>query len=374
MTETLVATGYEPVGPVETPSGFSVEEVIVAGDRGPCGGVNMAVETAFEVLGIVAGREPVYTTHPIVHNKSIMEVLTDLGLIVESDINKIPVGSIRVMSAHTEDVEQTAISEERGMLNIDTGCLLVYKVQRAGLRAVKEGKHVIYVGTKKHPEPEGVLSVLPEGSYTFVDIDGDDQTLPHHGKVDFVSLNQTTLSTVGVVEKIKSLRELNPSLQIPDPEGICYATDNRQNAVRRRLEDQENPIHALLVVGSQTSHNSKELRNVGKNEAKIPSFLVDGPEDIDPLWFSPSIKRLMITSGASVLDEYLWRTVKYFTDRGTIVKFIPSTEKKPRINPETEEPVINSETGEVEYEERFFVGPDLTPLWERMAEKYGATA
>ena len=364
---------------------FHVEEIIIAGDRGPCGGVNMAVEVTFEVLGLVAGREDVYANNDPVHNDLLTAEFERQGLIIRPDIKSIPDGSILIASAHGWSPKDKEIAKRKNLLVIDVTCQLVEKVGRAAQRAVAEGKHVLYVGSDDHPEPRGILGRLPEGSYTFINIKDDapkirsplvifdeDDMREGESKVlkanveEFAVLNQTTLSTVGVVKKIEELREVNPYADIPDPMGICYATGNRQEAVRERLFDsQSEPIDALFVTGSKSSHNSTELKDVGEIERKIPSYLINSPEEIDPSWFNPDIKRVMITSGASVLDPYLLRVIKYFTDRGARPTFIQSREKKPKIDPQTREPIINPDTGEQVYEELFFVGPDLDLLWKR---------
>lgn len=330
---------------------YSVEEIVIAGDKGPCGGVNMAIETTFEVLGIVAGRENVYTNNQPVHNTLIMTEFGD-KLVIEKDVESIPDGSILVASAHGWSDQDKKRAGEKSLLVVDETCQFVSKVKRAAARAVAQGKHVLYLGASNHPEPIGILGGLPEDSYTFIDIETPNPFLlktmalkRERGELEIVTLNQTTLSTKGVIEIVGELRELNPDLEIPDPTGLCYATDNRQKSVRDRiLGPQEEPVDMLLVIGSQNSHNSGEIKNVGLLEAGIPSYLIDSPEEIDPRWFKENIRRIMISSGASVLSEYLQRIVEYFRFRGTKITELEGTER-----------------------DLTFVAPDLQAVWQRYA-------
>lgn len=336
--------------PTEQETGFPVKIVEVAGDKGPCGGVNMAIETTFKVLEIVDRREPVYANNHPVHNELISAEFAKQGLIIQPDINHIPDGSILIASAHGWPPTDKAIAESKKLLVIDTTCQLVTKVGRAADRAVSEGKHVLYVGAANHPEPRGILGRLPNGSFTFIDVDGGNPTLPPHIARDFVTLSQTTLSTKGIQEKVDELREANPGLVISSPSGICYATDNRQKAVRDRLFQQdETPINALIVVGSRKSHNSNELRNVGKFERGIPSYLIDKPEDIDMLWFNNGVERILVTSGASVLDRYLQDVLRFFTDRGSSLRLLPRTEKDLTfVGPDLDQPLQRYQTEQIQ--------------------------
>lgn len=365
---------------IELGSNYQVKKVIVAGDRGPCGGVNMAIDTTFEVLGIVAGREPVYANNPPVHNDLITVEFAKQGLVIEPDLQKIPDGSILIASAHGWPSQDKNLAIKKRLLVVDATCQLVAKVERAAQKAVASGKHVIYVGIENHPEPRGILGSLPKGSFTFIDIrkiapklSGEiaiyGENGPEQIRIDLAELtilNQTTLSILGVQAKIQELREENPQFSIPDPEGICYATKNRQDQVRERLFSiTEIPMDALIVVGSRISHNSKELKEIGEKEARIPSYLVDTPEQIPFHEFTPEIRRVLVTSGASVLDPYLKEVVDVLISKGARLSFLPSREKKMLIDEVSGRSLINPETGEVLYDERFFTGPDLNPLRRR---------
>lgn len=379
MTSETIAT-FDKMPDIEPGPNFQVKEIIVAGDRGPCGGVNMAIETTFEVLGIVAGREPVYANNPPVHNDLISAEFKRLGLIIQPYIDQIPDNSVLVASAHGWSPQDKDLAARKKLLVIDATCQLVTRVERAARKAIEEGKHVIYVGSSNHPEPRGLLGALPSGGYTFINIEQQVPKLPpqvtvfgEDGQISievnlakFAVLNQTTLSTIGVMGKIRELREENPDVEIPDPEGICYATKNRQEQARERLfSPSEPPIHGLVVVGSKNSHNSNELRNIGEHEAGIPSYLVDAPQKLPFDKFMPEMTRILVTSGASVLDPYLQNILTALMLRGATLSFIRSKEKKVKLDPKTGLPIIDERTGEVEYEERFFLGPDLDLVWRR---------
>lgn len=350
---------------------YNVLQAVVPEFRGPCGGVNQTVETTFETLGIVAGREPVWANNDPVHNDLLTAEFVKSGLVIQPDITKVPNGNILIASAHGWPLSDRKIAEEKGLLIIDTTCQLVTKVGRAVEKAIEQGRHVLYVGAKDHPEPRGVLGRISEESYTFIDIAKPAPILnpnvivqrrEKNGKiVEYLPavLNQTTLSTMGVVKKIQELRDVNPEIDISNPQGICDATGNRQGDLRRSLIDK----HGLFVVGSGKSHNSQELARVGEDEFGLPSHLINGPEDIDPSWFTKEMQRVVITSGASVLDHYLERVLEFFTDRSTRLTYPANAERKVKIDPISGLEII---------EDRFFVGPNLTPLWERYGSKITA--
>lgn len=391
MTETVRDIG-NPVSKETLDNSFPVEVVEIAGVRGPCAGVNSALETAFDVLRIVNKREKVYANHQIVHNKLISDALEELGLEVKENVEDIPDGAIRITSAHGRTKEDEKRAKEKGLLDIVTTCRLVDNVADAAIEAAQEGKHVLYIGSQNHPEPEAVLSRLPEGNFTFIDNDlekeapklkdhleiyGEDDRGEGKEKIllanlsEYLVLSQTTLSTTGILKKIEQLRDANPHVKIPDPTGICYAADNRQNAIRERLRNKKEDLIDMVIIGGthKLSHNTTEMGEITEEkefeELGIKSHVIDIPDQIDPSWLTPDIRRVLISSGASVLDEYLWEIIRYFTDRGAKVKFLPNTETKPVIDPATGMPRINPDTGEVVYKKAIFPKPDLTAVKQR---------
>ncbi|MEK7559609.1 MAG: hypothetical protein AAB521_04865 [Patescibacteria group bacterium] len=313
----------------EIPPGFNVKEVVIAGDMGPCGGVRMAVNTTFEVLDIVGGREPVYASHAPVHNEPILEDFKKRGLIIEPDLEKIPAGSILILSAHGSTPEAVQAAKDKGILPVDTECQLVAKVKNHGRRIQASTQETVaYFGTPGHPETGAVMGSIDRERTIFIDMKQDIR------EIEFPSggirvLNQTTLSTQGVNDKVKELRWLHPELDISDPIGICDATDSRQRAVIEGIfGNPEESADMLVVVGSSTSHNTEELVKIGEEIlGHERSHRVDKAEDIDPSWFTKDIQRVGFTAGASVLDKFSAPVLKWFTDRGAQLKPLMGVEK-----------------------------------------------
>jgi 4-hydroxy-3-methylbut-2-en-1-yl diphosphate reductase len=310
---------------------FSVEEVVVAGDLGPCGGVRMAIGVTNDILSYVAGREPVFANNEPVHNRLVTETFARQGLVIQPDPDKVPEGSIWILSAHGTDPHTVDDAKQKGIYVVNVECPLVTKVRREAQRAQEKGEHLIYRGAQNHPEPKAILGGLRDMSrVTFItgDTDPDAVSLPKNTPVRV--LNQTTLSTKGVTQEIQHLREINPDIDIPNPMGICYATDNRQDSLYGMFSDSEKPVDFLIVVGSQNSHNSRELRNIGVNFlGPENAVLIDSPSEIKQEWFT-RVKRVGLTSGASVLDEYTIDALEWFRRKGTKLTFLVGREDEAR--------------------------------------------
>ncbi len=296
-----------------------VESIFIAGNRGPCGGVNMALQAAEAVLGIVGGREPVFTPWDIVHNTPIMSELARKGLVnFGLDWDKVPDRSIVLKPAHGGPPSLDQIAADKGCLLIDVTCPLVARVQDMALRAQEDGQDVIYIGALNHPEPAGVLGRLDPTRAHFIQTLEDFQNLRLPEGRRAVVLSQTTMgkSDVGTIEAQARLR---PNIRVPDRSSICYATDTRQNAVTAMLEQQQ--IDRLVVVGSPHSHNSQELVGLGRKSG-IPSTSIDTVEEMSAAWDKLNAAqsnlqpRVGLTSGASVPDRLLipvidWLARKY---------------------------------------------------------------
>ena len=311
---------------------FGVQEVVVAGDLGPCGGVRMALKVTKDLLEYADGRIPAYANNAPVHNKLITEAFQAQGLVIEPEVDKILPNSIWILSAHGTPPEIVAKAREKGILVVNVECPLVTKVRREAVRAEEKGEHLVYRGAKNHPEPRAILGGLrnPQ-SATFITDETDlrDVRLPTGTSIRV--LNQTTLSTRGVKNEVNQLQTLNPGIEIPDPMGICYATDNRQDSLYGLFSDPQRPIDFLVVVGSQNSHNSQELRNIGVGFlGEDKAVLVDSSADIDPVWFSEDIKRVGLTSGASVIDEYTVEVLEWFRRKSSRLTFLIGKEDDPR--------------------------------------------
>lgn len=293
---------------------LSVTEVLVAGNRGPCGGVNKTIEAVTQVLNIVDGREPVFTNWDIVHNKPIVKRFEEKGLInIKNDWEKIPDNSILILSAHGVSPTAYEVAQQKGLHIIDTTCPLVTRVHSLAKKAERDGSHIIYQGMKNHPETEGVLGEIDPENITLIESAEDAKKLTLPGNTEKIIFSQTTLSTDEISDSQEILREKFPDIVIPSKWDICYATDNRQQAVEEMLE--KHSIDFLLVVGSSTSHNSQELRKKADSR-DIMSVLIDEQSQIKRIWFTGGAKTIGVTSGASVLEEYTEGVLDWFRNEG----------------------------------------------------------
>lgn len=284
----------------ETPK-YAVEKILIAGNRGPCAGVNMALEAANQVLDIVDGRETVWTNWPVVNNKPIMEELTKRGLrSFSNDWNLVPKGSIVLFSAHGVTPKHYEKAAEKKCLSIDTTCLLVEKVHNLVKDAENDGLHVVYIGKNGHPETEGVMSEVQKENISLIEGKEDVAVLRIGTGENCIVYSQTTLMPDETDEVEKELAEKFPDIELPDKLGICYATHSRQKAVEKLVGS---GIDLLIVVGSKDSHNSQMLRRKGERE-KIYSYSVDYDFELEDAWFRVA-KVVGVTSGASVLDKFM---------------------------------------------------------------------
>lgn len=285
---------------------FAVEKVLVAGNRGPCGGVNMALEAVGQVLGLVQGREPVYTNWDIVNNKPIMEELAQKGLVnVRFNMELVPDNSILFLSAHGVSPSLREEARRKNCLTIDVTCPLVNKVHSWVKKSEREGKHIVYLGVADHPETIGVLGEVNPQNITLVETVDNIRKLSLPTDKPIMVHTQTTLLPEEVKEQKRLLIAKSADVAVED---VCYAMAYRDAAVTDLISK---GINLLLVVGSVHSHNSQMLRKKGDN-AEIPAHSVDKPEEIDPQWFSENIRTVGVTSGASVLERFLAPVIEWF--------------------------------------------------------------
>jgi 4-hydroxy-3-methylbut-2-enyl diphosphate reductase len=267
--------------------------IILAQPRGFCAGVERAidiVEKALEQYGA-----PVYVRHEIVHNKWVVEDLKSKGVIFVSDVSEIPDGAITVFSAHgiSEKVENQA--KLRDLPVIDATCPLVTKVHIEAQRYERENFELVLIGHAGHPEVEGTMGRVKNPMY-LVEKAGDVASLEVRDPGKLAYVTQTTLSVDDTRLVIQALKEKFPSIQGPDVKDICYATQNRQNAIRELV----GKVDILLVIGAKNSSNSNRLRDLGE-EMGIPSYLIDDERGINPEWLTKA-KTIGITAGASAPD------------------------------------------------------------------------
>jgi len=268
--------------------------ILLANPRGFCAGVDRAidiVERALELFGA-----PIYVRHEVVHNRHVVERLRALGAVFVEDLAEVPDGATVIFSAHGVSSAVEANARERGLSVFDATCPLVTKVHMEVQRYAREGLDVILIGHNGHPEVEGTLGRFDTsfgGRICLVQNVADAQALEVRDPARLAFVTQTTLSMDDTAEIVAALRQRFPELATPRKEDICYATQNRQDAVKRLLER----CDVLVVVGSRTSSNSNRLRELAER-AGIPGYLVDGPDDLHREWFAGK-QTVGVTAGAS---------------------------------------------------------------------------
>ncbi len=293
--------------------GEQTTTVLLASPRSFCAGVQRAIETVERVLEQAAG--PVYVRKQIVHNTVVVAELQDRGAIFVEELDDIPhpapAGAVVVFSAHGVSPAVRAAADLRGLQVVDATCPLVTKVHSEAARFAARGDTVVLIGHRGHEESEGTMGVAPE-SMVLVQTPADVASLEMPADTPVSYLTQTTLAVDETHEVIDALRERFPALAGPPSDDICYATTNRQRAVRAILEDCE----VLLVVGSANSSNSLRLVEIAQR-ANTPAYLIDGPADIDPAWLA-NAKTIGVTAGASAPPRLVTEVLDALSARGPI--------------------------------------------------------
>lgn len=287
-------------------------KIILAQPRGFCAGVDRAIEIV--ELAIKKFGAPVYVRHEIVHNKYVVDDLKAKGAVFVNEISEIPDGAITVFSAHgvSEKVENSA--KLRDLPIIDATCPLVTKVHNEAIRYEREGREIILIGHKGHPEVEGTSGRVQEVILVEKVEDVTKITVENPDNLAYVT--QTTLSVDDTRAIIDALKIRFPKIEGPDTKDICYATQNRQNSVR----EMSHQIDVLLVIGATNSSNSNRLRDLGE-EMGIKSYLIAGAQDINPDWFLTN-SVIGVTAGASAPEVLVERVVEALQKLGA-----KSTEK-----------------------------------------------
>lgn len=286
------------------PAGHAGKRVLLAEPRGYCAGVDRAVETVERALEKHGA--PVYVRHEIVHNKHVVDTLTNAGAVFVHETDEVPEGAMVVFSAHgvAPTVHETAA--ERGLRVIDATCPLVTKVHNEAKRFARDGYDILLIGHAGHEEVVGIIGEAPNDVQLVDGLDAVDSVqVRDENKV--VWLSQTTLSVDETMQTVVKLRQRFPNLQDPPSDDICYATQNRQTAVKAMAPECE----LVIVVGSRNSSNSCRLVEVALGAGARAAHLVDYADDIDPAWLTPEdgpVQTIGVTSGASV-PEILVRGV-----------------------------------------------------------------
>jgi 4-hydroxy-3-methylbut-2-enyl diphosphate reductase len=278
-------------------------DLLIAAPRGFCAGVDRAihiVELALQRYGA-----PVYVRHEIVHNKFVVDSLKAKGAVFVSELDQVPDGVPVVFSAHGVPKAVPAAAQARGLDYLDATCPLVSKVHRQAERLVENGRHILFIGHAGHPEVIGTFGQVPDGRMTLIEDVEDAEVVDPADSANLAYLTQTTLSVDDTTEIIRVLERRFPLIKGPRGEDICYATSNRQAAVK----DIARRCDALLVIGAPNSSNSVRLVEVAEREG-VRAALVGRATDIDLGWLE-GVRTLGITAGASA-PEVLVREVVEF--------------------------------------------------------------
>jgi 4-hydroxy-3-methylbut-2-enyl diphosphate reductase len=283
--------------------------VVLAKPRGFCAGVERAiaiVERALEIYG-----PPVYVRHEIVHNKHVVESLREKGAHFVDDLDEIPAGAITVFSAHGVSRAVEDAAKARDLPVIDATCPLVAKVHKEGQKYERGGREVILIGHEGHPEVEGTLGRV-NGRVHLVSTVEDVTRLKVADPAMISYVTQTTLSVDDTRDVIEALKERFPDILGPDVRDICYATQNRQQAIR----DLAGEVDLILVIGSQNSSNSNRLSEIG-TENDVPTYLIDDAGSIDTAWFD-GVETVGITAGASAPEVLVQEMVDRLREMATV--------------------------------------------------------
>jgi len=283
-------------------------QVVLAEPRGFCAGVDRAIEIVERALEVYGA--PVYVRHEIVHNKFVVESLRAKGAVFVQEVDDAPEGSLLIFSAHGVSKAVREHATTRGLRVIDATCPLVTKVHLELLRHYQRGDQVILIGHAGHPEVEGTMGQAPEGSVLLVSTPEDVETIGVNDPDRLAFVTQTTLSVDDTTDVIVALKKRFPNIQGPKREDICYATSNRQMAVKELSE----ACDLVLVIGSKNSSNSNRLREVAERKGAT-AYLIDGPSDIDPAWLKGRAD-IGITAGASAPEVLVQQVLEYLQSAG----------------------------------------------------------
>ena len=281
-------------------------KVILASPRGFCAGVNMAIECLD--LSLKAFGSPVYVYHEIVHNKYVVETFRKKGAVFVDDLEEVPPKSILLFSAHGVSPEIRMAAKERGLTAIDATCPLVTKVHLEAIKFAKLGYTIVLIGHEGHDEVIGTMGEAPE-AIVLVETEADVDRLEIADPDKLAYLTQTTLSVDDATRIIRRLQSRFPQIKGPPKADICYATQNRQEAVRILGSE----VDLVLVLGSQNSSNSQRLKELAQESGR-QAYLIDGAKDINPAWFE-GVHSVLVTAGASAPDDVVQECLDYLVEK-----------------------------------------------------------
>ena len=289
-------------------------QVLIAAPRGFCAGVDRAIEIVERALERYGA--PVYVRHEIVHNRYVVEGLKAKGAVFVDELEQVPDGVPVVFSAHGVPKSVPAEAQRRGLDYLDATCPLVSKVHRQAERQIQAGRHIVFIGHRGHPEVIGTFGQVPEGGMTLVETVDDVEALSFPEDAELAFLTQTTLSVDDTAKVVQALRARYPGIVGPKAEDICYATSNRQAAVKQIAPASD----LVLVIGAPNSSNSLRLVEVAER-CGTEARLIQRGADIDPAWLE-GVGTVGLTAGASAPEELVrevierlgeWRAVEEHT-------------------------------------------------------------
>jgi 4-hydroxy-3-methylbut-2-enyl diphosphate reductase len=286
-------------------------KILLANPRGFCAGVDRAIEIVERALELFGA--PIYVRHEVVHNRFVVERLRGLGAVFVDELDEVPADATVIFSAHGVPKAVEAEAHRRGLRVFDATCPLVTKVHMEVARFARDGREVILIGHEGHPEVEGTMGQFDAsrgGRICLVEDVEDVEQLEVHDPTRVGVVTQTTLSVDDTAEVLAALQRRFPTLATPRKEDICYATQNRQDAVKGLVE----ACDVVVVVGSQSSSNSNRLREIAEKAGK-PGYLVDGPEDLRREWFAGA-QSVGVTAGASAPELLVERVVARLREWG----------------------------------------------------------
>jgi 4-hydroxy-3-methylbut-2-en-1-yl diphosphate reductase len=285
--------------------------ILLANPRGFCAGVDRAIDIVERAIALFGA--PIHVRHEVVHNRFVVERLRALGAIFVEELDEVPEGATVIFSAHGVSRAVQEEARRRGLTVFDATCPLVTKVHMEVMRYGREGRDVILIGHAGHPEVEGTMGQFDAsrgGRIRLVENVSDVARLEVRDPAQVGVVTQTTLSVDDTAEVLEALVQRFPTLATPRKEDICYATQNRQDAVKKLVE----ACGVLIVVGSTTSSNSNRLRELA-DKAGIRGYLVDGPADLQQEWFA-GIEAVGVTAGASAPELLVQRVVEQLGEWG----------------------------------------------------------
>ena len=282
-------------------------EILMAQPRGFCAGVDRAINIVNEALTRFGA--PIYVRHEIVHNAYVVNELRDKGAVFVDGLHEVPKGGIVVFSAHGVSQEVRKDAQERGLQVYDATCPLVTKVHLEVVKMCKDGFTVLMIGHAGHPEVEGTMGQVKEGVFLIEKVE-DIERLPFSVDEKMAFVTQTTLSVDETKEIVDALTKKFPNIVKPRKQDICYATQNRQDAVKFMAPQ----VEVVIVVGSAASSNSNRLRELSE-KLGVPSYMVDAPDQLKAEWFVGK-KRVGLTAGASAPESLAQSIVERIQEFG----------------------------------------------------------